>query len=1787
MKACKKYLSLLLCCMIVLSSMITGNMVVQAEGTGNAFYVSTEGDDANDGSLDKPFRTIQKAVDVMQPGDTCYVRGGVYHEEVKPAKSGTEGSPITITNYEDEEVVVSGCKQITGWTKDENKEGVWKASMPWTLGEDGCENQVFIDGNIAWEARYPNIQEGDTMTNFTRATTKSGTGFVAGTNKEKSQLVDSDLKVFTDPHAFDGATIWDVPGAAWTALTSKVETYDPETGTLTYTSTLRGKNKSYYQPGAGSSYFVFGSYGLLDAENEWWYDEEKKELYVKTPGGVNPDESGLYVEAKEYSNAFDLSDCSYVNIEGIDVRGATVITNESSSHIQLKNMHMEYVGHNSTLVLNSLTDNSCVQDDLGVLLKGTFIEVNSCEVAYSSGPLINVQGSDNTVYNCYIHDGNYIGSYCGHTKLSGRRQFISNNTMTDSGRDTVSFRDLAESVVQYNDISGSARLTKDVGIMYAANTDGQNTLIHHNYIHDSYNPNVTNDMGLYPDEMTHNLIIFNNVIWNIKDKALQLNQPSLYNLVYNNTGFNKSSVADGYNGSFADSTGRQWINNYCSGKGDNNYNVQGTWNYNNNAPAEAGFADPANGQFMISSDSALAGVGIPVSGVTGDVPSIGAYEPGEAEFVVGHDFENPPEIIPAPDVTEFEYRNLIKNGGFEYGTLEKWDGSGEVVFEDSWHSTNKTAATCFYGLVMQPGQSITQSVAVQPNTTYTLAFNSRSNAGSEVRFGVKGLAAGDQLDTQNNTSANWSGSTKDYLEFTTGPNDYTVVVSIANVGENEMFVDDIGMQKKVQLIGDLSQEVTSAFDAEAGKAEVTFGELEEGHSYYYTVSDEAETSFVKGGFAVDKPEAYSTELHSGDQIPVISMQYINIVEVVGGQVVGSDSIRVAEVNNLTKPAINDGFVRDGTYANQVMNQITDPEATSHVEGNTQYQINLNKSGSTNYNRVGYMQFDLSDLDSDLIDSAILRFYVYQTNPDEGAQPGEGMNRTVEVKGVASEDWDEDTITWNSALTGNAPLAPVEKIGSVSGIRCIVEPNGQFFEVDVTEYIRKKAAEGDKATLQLSVPAIYNKGNIYIATKEHPGYSEDYSGEFAPQLKIGYYKMADLEKLAEEFKEFENIGQGNYTDESWAVFEEARNVVKGMLDNPRTTQGQADAAMAKLRAAYTALVVAVDKTELQALFDELSVLENDGYTAESWKLLELALTNAETVLQDEFAAQETVDAAVELLTAARDALQKEPVTDKTALQALFDELSALENDGYTDESWAVLQQALADAKVVLDNAEATQAEVDAAKVALYEARCALEKEAPEVDKAVLQVLFDQLSVLENNGYTDESWAALQQALADAKVVLDNAEATQEEVDAAEIALITARESLEKVLADKTALQALFDELNALENDGYTAQSWDVFQQALVNAKAVLDHAEATQEVVDAAKDVLDAAYRALEKEPVVDKTALMALFREMVALENNGYTDASWEALQQAIADAATVLNDTEATQEMVDAAEANLNSAYQALEKKPVVDKTALEELFREMVALENNGYTDASWEALQQAIADAATVLNDAEATQEAVDAAKAALTAAYDALEKEPVEPVQPDKTALQALFDELSVLENDGYTAESWDALQKALTDAKAVLDDTEATQETVDAAKAALEAARDALEKEEPVDPEKPDKSALQKLYDECQKLKAEDYTKDSWKVLADAMEQAKQILTDEDATAEQIASSVKDLEAAKSQLKKAESVKPVDPEEKPENPSGNVTTGEDSVLPYVAVLFTSLVCMAALVVTGLIKRRAHR
>ncbi len=74
----------------------------------NAIYVATTGDDSNSGTLEKPFKTIHKGVNTAKPGDTVYIRGGIYHEEISMETSGTPNKIITVSGYPGEEAILDG-----------------------------------------------------------------------------------------------------------------------------------------------------------------------------------------------------------------------------------------------------------------------------------------------------------------------------------------------------------------------------------------------------------------------------------------------------------------------------------------------------------------------------------------------------------------------------------------------------------------------------------------------------------------------------------------------------------------------------------------------------------------------------------------------------------------------------------------------------------------------------------------------------------------------------------------------------------------------------------------------------------------------------------------------------------------------------------------------------------------------------------------------------------------------------------------------------------------------------------------------------------------------------------------------------------------------------------------------------------------------------------------------------------------------------------------------------------------------------------------------------------------------------------------------------------------------------------------------------------------------------------------------------------------------------------------------------------------------------------------------
>ena len=204
-------------------------------------------------------------------------------------------------------------------------------------------------------------------------------------------------------------------------------------------------------------------------------------------------------------------------------------------------------------------------------------------------------------------------------------------------------------------------------------------------------------------------------------------------------------------------------------------------------------------------------------------------------------------------------------------------------------------------------------------------------------------------------------------------------------------------------------------------------------------------------------------------------------------------------------------------------------------------------------------------------------------------------------------------------------------------------------------------------------------------------------------------------------------------------------------------------------------------------------------------------------------------------------------DKTALEKAISDAEAIDPDKYTAESYAVLTEALDNAKRVYDDQDATERDVEEAVSAIRNAIEALVEVTKPDDTAreALKDLYNEYAGLEQGKYTDESYQAFQGALDAAAAVLADENATDDELTAAYDALAAAISGL-KVSEDpgtgeestiRTELQKLYDAYKNQAQGKYTNSSYAAFTKALKAAGEVLADENATD-------DELTAAYKAL-------------------------------------------------------------------------------------------------------------------------------------------------------------------------------------------------------------------------------------------------------------------------------------------------------------------------------------------------------
>jgi hypothetical protein len=253
----------------IVQTLLWGSCCFASTVLATDFYVATNGDDSNAGTMAAPFQTLEKAqltVRAALPSATeginVWVRGGTYYLdatlEFGTADSGSETVPVMYSGYSNETVVISGAVALSPtWS---TYSGDIKVA---TIGTGYSFDMLFVNSELQVMARYPNYDPDVAILN----------GYAS--DAISSTKVDS----WADP---SGGFYRGLHGSRWGGNSYKI---DGKSGSSLDLTWVGDNNRG---SGVHSTYrMVENIFEELDAEGEWFYDESAGKLYFYPPAGLD------------------------------------------------------------------------------------------------------------------------------------------------------------------------------------------------------------------------------------------------------------------------------------------------------------------------------------------------------------------------------------------------------------------------------------------------------------------------------------------------------------------------------------------------------------------------------------------------------------------------------------------------------------------------------------------------------------------------------------------------------------------------------------------------------------------------------------------------------------------------------------------------------------------------------------------------------------------------------------------------------------------------------------------------------------------------------------------------------------------------------------------------------------------------------------------------------------------------------------------------------------------------------------------------------------------------------------------------------------------------------------------------------------------------------------------------------------------------------------------------------------------------------------------------------------
>jgi alpha-L-fucosidase len=614
------------------------------------YYVSVKGSDKNSGTFQKPFKTIQKAANIVQAGDTCFIREGSYRETVSPENNGTETAPIVLTSFKNERVIILGSKRITEW--EHYQGGIYKTYIPDTV------TQLFVNRHRAFPARYPDC------TNRDMYATSDWSEVTAYSN---GKAVFKDMDKPAD--YWKGAYCKILTGHKWVAHVGKVSGSNSDSVQCDERSAPWDDRNPGIYLGKGKGY-IFKHLHALDNVNEWHWQNDTLYYFPKDASKIET----AKIEARTRLYGFNCSNKSHIEIENIhfvwssvNFSGANNCTLEGGS-VWFPTPFFYY--DNSWVRNKGGEDGFSIDhwDGKGVHISGSNNIIKNVYVTYSWGDGISVGGTHNQVLNCLVENCNWSATDAAAISATGFGHKIKGNTLRTAARSILVHRFCDSTDIKYNDLYNCGLTCDDLGLTYSYHTNGGKSEIAYNWVHDNHASGTAS--GIYLDNYDSNYIVHHNVVWNCA-YAIQTNKPAVNHEIYNNTVWNCANAlwAWGREGTKVEN---QLVFNNLSDKPLNIGTVFKT-NLTTDNPM---FVDPENDDFHLQEGSPAIDFGTAVPGINdgyvGIAPDAGAYEFGGNDWSAGSDIQipdlsdivigseiKPMPVVPSPSQLAYQQMEMI------------------------------------------------------------------------------------------------------------------------------------------------------------------------------------------------------------------------------------------------------------------------------------------------------------------------------------------------------------------------------------------------------------------------------------------------------------------------------------------------------------------------------------------------------------------------------------------------------------------------------------------------------------------------------------------------------------------------------------------------------------------------------------------------------------------------------------------------------------------------------------------------------------------------------------------------------------------------------------------------------------------------------------------------------------------------------------------------------------------------------------------------------------------------